>query len=108
MKENTKFFVAAGLLIAIGLAVLVSPFASSSPDGLNKVASDQGFDTKAKSHALDDGPLASYSVKGIDSEKVSKGLSGLIGVVITFGVGLAMFGTLRSIRAHRRPPEPGG
>jgi hypothetical protein len=108
MKENMKFFVAAGLLIAIGLAVLVSPLASSSPDGLNKVAIDKDFDTQAKSHALDDGPLAGYSVKGIDSEKVSKGLSGLIGVVITFGVALAMFGALRSIRAHRQAPEPGG
>ncbi len=107
MKENAKIFIVAGLLLAIGLALFVSPFASGSPDGLNRVAIDEGFDKSAKGHALDNSPLAGYAVKGIDNERVSKGISGLIGVLLTFGIGLAMFGALRSFRAraHPRPVE---
>ncbi|CAN5148756.1 hypothetical protein BH20ACT22_BH20ACT22_12720 [soil metagenome] len=108
MKANTKVFIVAGLLLAIGLALLVSPFASGSPDGLNKVAIDKGFDDQATSHALDGSPLAGYAVKGIDDAKISKGLSGLIGVLLTFGIGLAMFGALRSSRARSQGSQPGG
>lgn len=108
MRENTKLFIAAGLCVAIGFALLISPFASTSPDGLNKVAIDKGFDSEATDHALDDSPLAGYSVGGIDSEKIGKALSALIGVLLTFGIGLAFFGGLRSVRGRRKAPQPGG
>ena len=108
MKDNTKIFILSGLLVAIGLALLVSPFASSSPDGLNKVAIDKGFDEQQEAHALEESPLAGYVVKGVDGEKMSKGLSGLIGVLITFGVGLALFGALRSFRDGKERGSPRG
>ena len=38
-----KWFTILALALAIGLATAVSPFASSSPDGLNRVAEDHGF-----------------------------------------------------------------
>ena len=101
MKSNQKMFVLGGLLVAIALALFVSPFASGNPDGLNKVAIDQGFDDTAEEHALEDGPLAGYGIRGIDNERMSKGLSGLIGVLVTFGVGLLLFGALRAARARR-------
>jgi hypothetical protein len=102
VKENAKLFVAAGLLLAGGLALLVSPFASGSPDGLNRVAIDKGFDKSATDHALDGSPVAGYAVGGVDDERVGKGLSGLIGVLLTFGVGLALFAALRSFRASQQ------
>ena len=37
-SSNLRMFVVGGLLVAVGLAMLVSGFASSSPDGLDKVA----------------------------------------------------------------------
>ena len=98
MKENARLFIAAGLLLAGGLALLVSPFASSRPDGLNRVAIDKEFDKSATDHALDGSPVAGYAVRGVDDDKVGKGLSGLIGVLITFGIGLASFAALRSFR----------
>jgi hypothetical protein len=98
VKVNTKMFIFAGLIVATALALLVSPFASSSPDGLNKVAIDKGFDEQEDAHALDESPLAGYAVKGVDDERLGKGLSGLIGVLLTFGVGLALFGGLRGFR----------
>jgi hypothetical protein len=102
VRENAKVFLLAGLFVALGLALVISPFASSSPDGLNRVAIDKGFDKSATSHALDDSPLAGYAVKGVDNAKLSKGLSGLIGVLITFGVGSVIFGVLRASRGRQR------
>jgi hypothetical protein len=98
--SNTRLFVVAGILVATGL-LLLSPLASSEPDGLEKVASENGFAESAEGHALQDGPLAGYSVKGINDERWSNALSGLIGMLITFGVGLAVFALLRATR--RRP-----
>ena len=34
MKADTKLFLVAGLLLALALALFVSPFADSDPDGL--------------------------------------------------------------------------
>jgi cobalt/nickel transport system permease protein len=101
-RKSALLFVAAGLLVALGLALFVSPFASTSPDGLNKVAADKGLDTQASPHALGDSPLAGYRVKGIEDQRVSKALSGVIGVLITFGVALGLFGLLR---LRRRPTQ---
>ncbi len=47
------------------------------------MAADHGFDSTAKPSAVDDGPLAGYAVKDIRDEKVSKGVSGVVGVAIT-------------------------
>ena len=63
MRSNLRIFLLGGLLVAIGLATLVSGFASSSPDGLNKVAEDHGFAANAKEHLFENGPLAGYAVK---------------------------------------------
>ena len=98
-SSNLRLFVAGGLLVAIGLAMLVSGFASSSPDGLNKVAEDHGFATNARQHLFENGPLAGYAVKGINGDRLSTGISGLIGVLVTFGIGLALFALLRAIRS---------
>ncbi|MDZ7675606.1 MAG: PDGLE domain-containing protein [Acidimicrobiales bacterium] len=98
MKTNTKIFLGAGLLIGIALAVFVSPLASGSPDGLEKVAEEEGFADTATDHRLADSPLADYGIEGVDDENLSTGASGLIGVLLTLGVGLAIFGAARVLR----------
>jgi hypothetical protein len=105
--RSTAFFVIGGLLVALGLAVFLSPLASSSPDGLERVARDQGFAETARDHALADSPLAGYGLRGVGDEGVSTAVSGVVGVVITFGVGLVLFGALRRVRPSP-PPEPAG
>lgn len=90
-------FVAAGLLVAAALAFFVSPQASTKPDGLEKVAADQGFDDTATAHAIEDSPTADYAVAGIDNEALATGLAGLIGVGITFALG---FGLTRLVRGR--------
>jgi hypothetical protein len=102
-RKNLMLFIVGGLIVALGLAFFVSPLASSSPDGLEKVSIDQGFDDTAEDHALADGPLADYGVEGVDDEGLSTGLAGIIGVAITFGLGMILFGALRTIRARRDP-----
>jgi hypothetical protein len=70
------------------------------------VAEDKGFLETAKDHLFADGPLADYSVRGVDNEALSTGLSGLIGVLITFGVGLALFALVRALRSGPKDSEP--
>jgi PDGLE domain len=105
-SSNLRLFLLGGLLVAIGLAVLVSGFASSAPDGLNKVAEDHGIAAKARQHLFENGPLAGYAVKGVDNDRLSTGISGLIGVLVTFGVGLVLFALVRALRSGRDRSEP--
>ena len=100
---RTRLFIAAGLLVALLLALVGSGFAASSPDGLERVAADKGFLETAREHAFGDSPVADYAVKGVDSERLSTGLSGVIGVAVTFALGLALFWLVRRHDPRRRP-----
>lgn len=101
-RKSLWLFSVGGLVVALGLAFFLSPLASSAPDGLNRVAIDQGFAQTQKEHPLGDAPLAGYGVKGVEDERLSTGLSGVIGVVVTFGAGMILFGALRTVRARRQ------
>lgn len=94
-KVRTRTLVLAGLLVALVLAGVISFYASQSPDGLEKVAADKGMDGKVEDHALADGPLADYGVKGVDNERFSGGLAGVLGVTATLAVGTGVFWVLR-------------
>ena len=104
MSRNLRLFVLAGLLVGLGLALFVSPFASSQPDGLEKVAAEQGFGDAAENHGLADGPLVDYGVEGVGDARVGTATAGLIGMLVTFGVGLALFGLMRARRGRPRAP----
>ena len=98
--SDVKVFVLAGLLIGLALAIFVSPFASSSPDGLEKVAEEQGFGQAAEDSGTAGSPLAGYSVKGVSDDRIGTGVAGLIGTLITFGLGLALFGLVRRSKSR--------
>lgn len=93
-------FVVAGVVAALVLVMFVAPNASSSPDGLEKVAIDQGFEGLAEEHPIG-GPLADYGVSGIKNETLGTILAGAVGMVVTFGLGMIAAGTIR----RRRPQE---
>jgi cobalt/nickel transport protein len=105
-SSNLRLFVVGGLLVAIGLAMLVSGFASSSPDGLNKVAEDHGIAANAKQHLFENGPLAGYAVNGVGNDRLGTAISGLIGVLVTFGVGMVLFALVRVLRVGHDRSEP--
>lgn len=89
-----------GLVTALVLAGFVSYYASSSPDGLEKVAADKGIDAKTEEHAAAGSPLADYSVKDVTDARLSGGLAGIIGVGATVVVGTGIFWTVRRRRAQ--------
>jgi hypothetical protein len=96
-------FVAGGLVVASGLAFFVSPRASSEPDGLEKVATEEAFGDSGTDHALDGAPTAGYEVRGVDDDGLSTGLAGLIGVALTFAAtGLLLLVVRRSSRRRDR------
>ncbi|MER5745103.1 energy-coupling factor ABC transporter permease [Streptomyces sp. NPDC059913] len=97
---------ATGLVTALVLAGFVSYYASSSPDGLEKVAADQGIDKKTEEHAAKDSPLADYGVKDVADARLSGGLAGVIGVGATVVVGSGVFYVLRRRRAQDTPEAP--
>ena len=103
-------FVVVGLVVALALAFFVSPQASSQPDGLDKVAIDQGFSDQETGHRTEDGPLAGYGVEGVDDDRLGTRLSGMIGVTVTFAVAGGLFFVLRQAGRRRsagpaRPAE---
>lgn len=72
-----------GLLAALAVAVL-SPLASSSPDGLEKVAEDQGFIESARGHFYH--LVSDYLFPGIANEAVATVVAGVLGTVALFGL----------------------
>lgn len=91
MTRRTRLVVLSGLLVAAGLALFVSPWADSDPDGLERAAIETGFADDARDHDLAGGPVADYSVKGVADDRVATGLAGLVGVLIAFGLGVGVF-----------------
>jgi len=75
-----------GLLIALVIGGLISLFASFSPDGLEKVAQDQGFLQQGDMVSALKAPFAGYMVPKIPSEKIAASLAGIFGTLIVFTV----------------------
>jgi cobalt/nickel transport protein len=101
-SKNNRRFQVIFLIAALLIAGFVSYYASSSPDGLEHVASATGFADTAKDHAASDSPLADYGVSGVHNERLSGGLAGVIGVGVTLVLagGLALL-----LRRRTRIPQ---
>lgn len=96
MRLSTKLFVVLGLALAVGLASAVSPYASTHPDGLTKVAGDKGFLDQGKPASLqDDSPIPGYAFPGIDDGRVAKGVAGFAGTLGVFAVAFGLAWLLR-------------
>jgi cobalt/nickel transport system permease protein len=88
----------AGLVIALALTLL-SPLASGSPDGLERVAEDKEFLDTAQ-----DPPyqiIADYMFPGIENEDAATILAGIVGTVLVFGVGYALARAVFVLRRSR-------
>ena len=91
LDRKTRGFIVVGLVAAAAVAIVISQFASRSPDGLEYVANQQGFADTEGAHAVDGSPLAGYGEGLSDNAVVGRAAAGLVGVVATFGVGYALF-----------------
>jgi cobalt/nickel transport system permease protein len=83
-------FALGGLAVTLFLAGVASYFASSSPDGLEYVAGEQGFLSSAQDHVFGTLALADYG----DVGGIPVGVAGLIGVAVVIGVGMLLFRAL--------------
>ena len=114
--RSTKPLIAVGAFITLAIAGGVSYFASSAPDGLDattlqgctldaegNITGGSCAAQRAQDHELG-GFLADYGIKGLDD---STGLAGVIGVALTFVIGLAIFWLIRSRRGTVHSGQPG-
>ena len=88
----------AGYLLVLAV-VLLAPLASSDPDGLERLAEDEGFAEKAT-----DAPfsiLADYLFPGIENEAVATLLAGWVGVTAIFLLAGVLTLTIKRRRALR-------
>lgn len=90
-----RTFFALALMAIVLIAGVASFYASSHPDGLEYVAERAGFLDSADDHAVADGPLADYQTKGVDNERLSGGLAGVLGVGVVLVAGGGLFWLLR-------------
>jgi len=77
-------FLAFGLVIALGLALFVSPYACAWPDGLDKVAEKFGFAGHAAT--LIKTWIPDYKMPGISSTGIATAIAGALGTLIMFGL----------------------
>jgi hypothetical protein len=82
------------LLVCLAVAC-ISPLASSSPDGLERVAEDRGFIGLAGEAPYQ--VIADYVFPGVANEALATILAGVVGTLVLFGAayGLAWLLTLR-------------
>lgn len=92
--QGSRGWVFAGVLITLAV-VLLSPLASTNPDGLNRVAMDLGFIANAKTGRA---PLAGYIIPFIGSASASKMAAGVIGLIV---VGIISILVGRSLQVRK-------
>ncbi|PKN95499.1 MAG: cobalamin biosynthesis protein CbiM [Chloroflexi bacterium HGW-Chloroflexi-6] len=89
-EKGGRGWVYAGVIISI-LAVLVSPFASGNPDGLERIAEDVGFLERGL-----DAPyqlLPDYTVPFLGETALSTIVAGIVGALVVLGV-MLLIGSL--------------
>lgn len=92
---TTKKIVQIGLVTSIFVAAIISFYASSNPDGLEFVAEQVGFLNTAKDSATASSPLADYVFAGLENERISVALAGIIGVLLTAAISFGLFTFLK-------------
>jgi hypothetical protein len=107
-RRTVWVLIGIGLAISLLLAGVVSYYASSSPDGLEKVAEDIGFSADAEDSAVAGSPLSDYGVAPVSDERLSVGIAGVIGVLLTAVVAFGLFTWLarRNHQAEQEDAEP--
>lgn len=85
-----------GVLILALFLALLSPLASSSPDGLERVAEDKGFMETAREAVFE--IIPDYVLPGVGNEAGATILAGIIGTLMLFGIG---YGLAQLLKARR-------
>ena len=102
MSRRNLALLLGGLAVALAVVVVLAPNASSDPDGLQKVAADEGFAGEAEDAPFE--LLPGYSVPGVDQGGAATALAGVIGTLAVAAIALGAGWLLRR-RARRREAE---
>ena len=102
-RVSTRVLLVAGIVVALLIAGVASFYASGDPDGLTKVADEQGIAAAEKDHRAADGPLAGYETQGVDDARLSGGLAGVAGSLVV----LVVAGGLVLLVRRRRTADAG-
>jgi cobalt/nickel transport system permease protein len=100
--QGGRGWILVGIVIAV-IVVLLSPLASTNPDGLNRVAMDLGFLQTTQAHHISTSLLPGYQIPGVGFTPLSRILAGGIGVLIVLLGGIFLG---RLIQKRRTPNEP--
>lgn len=92
-KQSASGLVGFGLIVSLGLAVFVAPFACPWPDGLEAVAEKLGFDHAAREPLLP-APVPDYTMPGLSSPAAATAVAGAVGALVVFGLALLLSRTL--------------
>jgi hypothetical protein len=90
-KKSVWSIIFVGLTLSLIIAGFVSFYADSNPDGLERVAEDQGFIENAQESANANLVTADYGIAGVEDERMSVGLAGILGVVVMVVVAFGLF-----------------
>ena len=85
MAVNSGSLAGYALLVVLGLAVFVAPFACPWPDGLESVAAKLGFDHQATEPLLPV-PAPDYLAPGIRGAASATAIAGVGGAIVVFGL----------------------
>jgi hypothetical protein len=97
--SRSRSVLLAGVAIALAVAVASAWVASSEPDGLERVATDQAFIEQAEDASYE--ILPDYTIPGIEDERLSTALAGVAGVLLVLALTMGL-GTLLRRREDRR------
>lgn len=96
--QSGRGWVFAGALISL-VVVLLSPFASANPDGLERVATDLGFINAGQSAPFQ--LISDYAIPFLGETPLSTVLAGAIGVLVVLGLAYMAGRALQ-----KKSPEP--
>ena len=82
------------MFISLVMATVMSLFASSSPDGLERVAEDLGFIEHGEGEEVIPALMPDYAIPGIRNETLAASLAGFAGTFMMFalayGIGILL------------------
>lgn len=83
---------------ALAVAVLAAPFASTAPDGLERVGHERGFLGLANDSLVASSPVADYELAGVSNSLLAVALAGALGVALV----MAMLGSSTRLAVRRQ------
>ena len=97
MRRSNRALLPGGLAVALLVVALLAPNASGSPDGLERVAQEEGFAERAADAPF--GALPGYAIPGLGGGALSTILAGALGTLAAAALALL---AARGLRARSR------